>query len=113
VLISSGAAHTGTRLGISLYGASKGAAEALMRHVAVEVARHGVTANALALGLMSPRPEDPDDLDPALAAMARQVAVGRLGRPEDAGAAVVYLVSDEAAWMTGQTIDLNGGATTS
>jgi len=118
VQISSGAGHTGTRLGISIYGASKGGVEGLVRHVAQEVARDGVTVNTLALGLMSPQPDGPDgpdgpdEPDPALTSLARQVPVGRLGRPDDVGAAVVYLVSDEAAWMTGQTIDLNGGATT-
>jgi 3-oxoacyl-[acyl-carrier protein] reductase len=37
--------------------------------------------------------------------------VGRLGLPDDVGPAVVYVASDEAAWLTGQTIDLNGGST--
>ncbi len=108
VQISSGAGHTGSRIGISLYGASKSGIEGFVRHLAHEVARDGVTVNTVALGLMT---TGGDDLDPALVAMARQVPVGRLGRPEDVGAAVVYLASDEAAWMTGQTIDLNGGAT--
>ena len=112
VQISSGAGHTGTRLGISLYGASKSAIEGLVRHVSQEVARHGVTVNTLALGVMTARAGDADDLDPALASLARQIPVGRLGRPDDVGPAVVYLASVEASWITGQTIDLNGGATT-
>ncbi len=112
VQISSGAGHTGTRLGISLYGASKSAVEGLVRHISQEVARDGVTVNTLALGVMSPGTDASHQLDPALVSMARQVPVGRLGRPDDVGAAVVYLVSPEASWITGQTIDLNGGATT-
>jgi 3-oxoacyl-[acyl-carrier protein] reductase len=41
------------------------------------------------------------------------VPVGRPGRPEDIGAAVVFLASEEAGWLTGQTIGLNGGSLTS
>jgi NAD(P)-dependent dehydrogenase (short-subunit alcohol dehydrogenase family) len=44
--------------------------------------------------------------------MARSIPVGRLGRPDDVGASCVYLASEEASWMTGQTIHLNGGAIT-
>ena len=44
--------------------------------------------------------------------MARQIPVGRVGRPDDIAAACVYLASEEASWMTGQTIELNGGSVT-
>jgi len=110
VQISSGAARSGLRLGVSLYGASKSAIEGFMRHLSQEVARDGVTVNSLALGMMGRDGQEANDM---LDAMARQVPVGRLGRPDDVGAAVVYLASVEAEWMTGQTIDLNGGSTTS
>lgn len=108
VTISSGAGQIGIPLGVSLYGAGKGGAIAFMRHVAMEVAARGVTANSLALGLMS----HVGDAE-STAAMARSLPVGRLGTPEDVGAAVVYLASDEAGWLTGQTIGLNGGSVTS
>jgi 3-oxoacyl-[acyl-carrier protein] reductase len=108
VTISSGAGQVGLPLGVSIYGAGKGGAIAFMRHVAMEVAGTGVTANTLALGLMS----NVGDAD-VTAALARTVPIGRLGTPEDVGAAVVWLASDEAGWMTGQTIGLNGGSVTS
>jgi NAD(P)-dependent dehydrogenase (short-subunit alcohol dehydrogenase family) len=107
VTISSGAGQIGVRLGISLYGAGKGGAIAFMRHLAVEVARDGVTVNCLALGLMSNQADTAET-----APLASSVPVGRLGTPDEVGAAVVYLASDEAAWMTGQTIGLNGGSIT-
>jgi NAD(P)-dependent dehydrogenase (short-subunit alcohol dehydrogenase family) len=44
--------------------------------------------------------------------MARQIPVGRTGVPEDIGYACAYLASEEASWMTGQTIELNGGSVT-
>ena len=109
ITISSGAAQAGLPIGVSLYGASKAAAVGFMRHLAMEVARCGVTANCLALGLMANAAGAADSTQ----AIARTIPVGRLGTPEDVGAAVVYLASDEAAWLTGQTLGLNGGSTTS
>ncbi len=105
VTISSGAGVTGINLGVSLYGAGKGGAIAFMRHLAIENARSGVTANCLALGLM-----DTPASREATEHLARTVPVGRLGLPADVGAAVTYLASDEAAWLTAQTIHLDGGS---
>jgi 3-oxoacyl-[acyl-carrier protein] reductase len=76
-----------------------------MRHLAIENARTGVTANTLALGLM-----DNQLGSDVTAHLARSVPVGRLGQPEDVGAAVVYLASGEASWITAQTINLDGGS---
>ena len=108
ITISSGAGVAGNPMGISIYGAGKGGALAFMRHLAMEVARRGVTANTLALGLMA----HVGDAE-STRSMARAVPVGRLGTPDDVGAAVVWLASDEAAWVTGQTIGINGGSLTS
>jgi NAD(P)-dependent dehydrogenase (short-subunit alcohol dehydrogenase family) len=105
ITISSGAGITGLRIGVSPYAAGKGGAIAFMRHLAMENARSGVTANSLALGLMQPENSGPVD------ALARQIPVGRTGTPEDVGFGCVYLASDEASWITGQTIHLDGGAT--
>ena len=55
--------------------------------------------DAVALGIADPVGED-----------GGSVPVGRLGQPDDVGAAVVYLASDEAAWLTAQTINLDGGS---
>jgi NAD(P)-dependent dehydrogenase (short-subunit alcohol dehydrogenase family) len=108
ITIASGAGMVGLRIGVSAYGAGKGGAIGFMRHLAVESARFGVTANTLALGLMT-NPGGPGIAE----ALARQIPVGRTGTPEDIGALCVYLASPEASWMTGQTIHINGGAVTS
>lgn len=112
VQISSTAARVGLAFGVSLYGASKSGIEGFVRHLSQEVARSGVTVNALALGLMWNALPDGSD-ESVVSSMARSIPVGRLGTADDVGAAVLYLVSDEASWCTGQIIDLNGGATTS
>lgn len=108
VTIASGAGMVGLRIGVSPYAAGKGGAIAFMRHLAIENARKGVTANTLALGLMTG-----NEGSETTKALAAQVPVGRLGRPDDIGPFCVYLASDEAAWVTGQTVHVNGGAVTS
>ena len=66
----------------------------------------GLTVLPVALGLVIP------ELDATTESLAKQVPVGRVGTPEDIGALVVYLASDEAGWITGQTIHINGGVVT-
>lgn len=107
VTISSGAGTIGLSLGVSPYAAGKGGGLSFMRHLAIENARQGVTANTVAIGLID------NHQDPGVTAhMAKQVPVGRLGQPRDIASLCLYLASDEASWMTGQTIELNGGAVT-
>ena len=106
ITISSGAGTAGVNIGVSPYSAGKGGGIAFTRTLALEVARTGVTANSLAIGLMGmPDPKVTEHL-------ARAIPVGRTGTPEDIGAACVWLASDEASWVTGQTIEVNGGSVT-
>ena len=113
ITISSGAGTEGLNIGVSIYGAGKGAGISFMRHLAVENARDGVTANTIALGLMEREgPDASEEQRTVTANMARTVPVGRLGTGTDVGFACVYLASEEASWMTGQTISLNGGSVT-
>jgi len=108
ITISSGAGTTGLDLGVSAYAAGKGGGISFMRHLALETAKFGVTANSVALGLID------NQLDPGVTEhLARGVPTGFLGQPDDIGPFCVYLASNEARWMTGQTIGLNGGSTTS
>jgi NAD(P)-dependent dehydrogenase (short-subunit alcohol dehydrogenase family) len=106
VTVSSEAGRHGLDIGVALYGAAKAGALGLMRHVAVEVAPFGVTVNSVSLGLMAGRPSEWAER------VARGVPRRRLGTPADIGAAVAFLASDEADWITGQVLPVNGGAYT-
>jgi NAD(P)-dependent dehydrogenase (short-subunit alcohol dehydrogenase family) len=110
ITIASGAGVIGLPIGVSPYGAAKGAGISFMRHMAIENAAFGVTANSLALGLMEM--EGPVDRS-VTEKMARQIPRKRLGTGNDVGPACVWLASDEATWVTGQTIHINGGSVTS
>ncbi|MEJ6511015.1 MAG: SDR family oxidoreductase [Acidimicrobiales bacterium] len=113
ITISSGAGTQGLNIGVSIYGAGKGAGISFMRHIAMENARDGVTANTLALGLMQrDDPEINEEHRTVTAKMAKTVPAGRLGTGTDIGYACVYLASEEASWVTGQTIAINGGSAT-
>jgi NAD(P)-dependent dehydrogenase (short-subunit alcohol dehydrogenase family) len=106
VTISSGAGTRGVNIGVAAYSAGKGAGISFTRTLALEIARFGVTANTLAIGLMGMT-------DPTItAAIARSIPTGRTGVPDDVAAACAWLVSAEAAWVTGQTVEVNGGALT-
>jgi len=107
IQISSGASSRGLPIGVSAYGAAKAASESLIRHVAVENGRYGITANALALGLMANVAEFASD---ALKQMLSVVPVGRLGKPEEIGLAAAWLASEGGGFVTGQVIHLNGGS---
>ncbi len=91
-----------------LYSASKAAVIGFTKALALELAPSGVTVNAIAPGVI-----DTDMLacydGEALAALAMETPLGRLGTPKDIAAAVAYLVSDGASFVTGQVLSVNGG----
>jgi NAD(P)-dependent dehydrogenase (short-subunit alcohol dehydrogenase family) len=112
ITISSGAGQVGMNIGVSTYAGAKAGVSGFMRHLAIENANNGITVNTISLGLVAGDPgttDDPEMKD----ALARTVPAGRLGTPAEVGALAVYLASDEASWITGQTIGLNGGGVTS
>ena len=106
--IVSAAGTEGVGIGVAAYSAGKGGAAGLLRSLALEVGRTGVTVNSVALGLMSNVGGGEHT-----ARLAKTIPAGRLGTPDDVGALCVYLASNEASWMTAQTIPLAGGSITS
>ncbi|HEX8648065.1 MAG TPA: 3-oxoacyl-ACP reductase family protein [Thermoleophilaceae bacterium] len=92
--------------GQSSYAASKAGVEALTRTVAIEVARRGVTVNAIAPGLVQ------TDFIPAAAEMATSgIPARRIAEPEEIAKCVRFLVSQEASYVTGAVLTVDGGLT--
>lgn len=90
------------------YAASKAGLIGMMKSVAAEYARRNVTANCIAPGFIATPMTDVLNEKQREGVLAK-VPAGRLGTPEDIAAAAVYLASNEAAYVTGQTLHVNGG----
>lgn len=109
ITISSIAAFTGgSSPGAMAYAAAKAGLLGLTRGVARELSGEGVTVNTIAPGYIETafhegRPPE------AAAAAAKQIPAGRLGKPDDVAAAVRYLISPDASYVTGQVLHVNGG----
>ena len=109
VNITSISARTGGGPGGIAYASAKGALSSFTKGLAKEVAAAGITVNAIAPGIIMTDihrqftpPEQMKDLK-------TRIPLGRLGQPEDIAGAVLYFVSDSASFVTGATIDVNGG----
>ncbi len=88
--------------------ASKGGITMMMRPMAAEMARHSITINAVSPGYIAT--EMLGEIDPqGLKSTLRLVPMRRYGEPEEIAAAMTFLASDEAAYITGQTLRVNGG----
>ena len=94
----------------SAYVAAKGGQTGWSRSMAHELAPHGITVNMIAPGWI-PVERHKDDPQAEKDAYLATIPMGRWGRPDEVGWAATYLASDEASFVTGQTIAVNGGKT--
>jgi len=92
------------------YNASKGAVRLMTKSAAVQYAKDGIRVNSVHPGVMPPMRTSQASADPARrAAMLANVPMGRAGRREEVGYAVVFLASDEASYITGTELVVDGG----
>jgi 2-hydroxycyclohexanecarboxyl-CoA dehydrogenase len=113
VNVASDAARVGSSLE-SVYAGAKGGVIAFTKTIAREVAEAGITANAVCPGptrtpLLEGMAEEGGEK--LIAALTRAVPMKRLGEPEDVAAAVTFLASERAGYVTGQTLSVSGGLT--
>jgi 2-hydroxycyclohexanecarboxyl-CoA dehydrogenase len=113
VSISSEAGRVGSK-GSAVYSAAKGGIVAFMKAIARENARYGVTANSIAPGpietpLLMGAKEFGEIGEKVIQTMKDSTQLGRLGQPEEVAAAVAFLASDDATYVTGETLGVSGG----
>ncbi len=112
VLVGSQLAHVASP-GYASYCASKGGVEALVRALAVDFGPSGIRVNSLTPGVVATPLAyvDRPDFDDQVESIAARLPLRRIGRPEDLAGPAVFLLSDDSAWMTGQSLVIDGGFT--
>lgn len=113
VNISSGAGRSYSLTGIQAYASAKAGLIGFTRQTARELGRHGIRVNSVAPGFIRSNPATERQWDAmgadGQARLVESIALHRLGTPEEIARAVVFFVSDDAAYITGQTISVDGG----
>ena len=105
-------AGAGRRAGLVVYSGAKAGAAGFMRAIAKAVGAAGVTANCVALSAIGrPPPSEIVEQEDAVKRLLRGYVIRRLGEPDDAANMALFLASDAASWITGQTYPVNGGYT--
>jgi 3-oxoacyl-[acyl-carrier protein] reductase len=109
VNITSLAARTGGGGGSVIYASAKGAISTFTRGLATEVVKHGIRVNAVAPGFILTRFHEKHTAPEKMKQFVAATPLDRCGTPEDIVGAMLYLVSDYSSFITGETIDINGG----
>ncbi len=107
--LTSGAAYRSSPRGVH-YVASKGGVLSMTRAMALELAPYRIRVNAIAPGLTDTAQPRYGSSEAELADTARAIPLGRMARPEEIARAAVFLASDDAGFVTGQTLHVNRGA---
>src|SRR5580704_8125909 len=107
--VTSGAAFRGSPHGVH-YVASKGGVVSLTRQMALELAPHRIRVNAVAPGLTDTAQPRYGSTEAEIAEMGAANPLGRIAQPEDIARAAVFLASDNAGFVTGHTLHVNGGS---
>ena len=105
---------TGPRVvmpGLSAYSASKGGLNGYIRNAAIELAPHKITANGVEPGFIMTSAMERLADEVGLENMTKYIPMGAFGTPEDIAHAMLYLASEEAGYVTGQTLVVDGGST--
>lgn len=110
VSVSSAAAHLGQDV-IPAYSASKSGLNALARHVARRCGKDNIRCNVVAPGMVMTEGAKLKTPEDQIEFSKRAICLTRLGEAEDISSTMAFLLSDEASWLTGQVISVNGGAT--
>ena len=108
--LTSLAAHNGGGPGASVYSAAKAAVLTLTKAYAKELAPHGIRVNAVSPGLIGGTPFHNTFTSPeAFAAAVKTIPLGRAGEPADVAKVIAFLAGDQASFVAGETIEINGG----
>ncbi|MFC1963696.1 SDR family NAD(P)-dependent oxidoreductase [Chloroflexota bacterium] len=115
----SAAILVGLGVGMTVYRATKGAIYTLTKCLARELGQHNITVNSIAPGIIVADPDtrppmahlSPEQQKAWMSERVKTVPLGRVGTGEDIASVAAFLVSDEASWITGQSICVSGGET--